>query len=436
MNGEGSVKSEVRSLPREAYFTLQTSDLFRRTFTHVVATLTRILGPRHLALAEEVAQDALVKALQVWPHEGQPANPTAWLIQVAKNRALDHLRRDRWLADRAPMLEVDSVVPAIETRLRGEPTVPSDDQLALILLACHPALNREARVALTLKTVCGFSVGEIARALLSSEEAITQRLVRAKRRLREPDVRFEINADEQPERLESALDVIYLLFNEGYAAHAGHHLVRHELCAEAIRLATALATDPMLTTPGVHALLALMLLLAARFATRMDEGPDLLRLEDQDRARWDGDLISRGLWHLDQAASGDRLTAYHIEAEIAACHAVAGRFEATNWERIATLYDYLLAMKPTPVVGLNRAIAISRVHGAAAGLDALRSAAGSDTLARYYLLHATLGQLTLETGNRRSAAEHFRAALACDCSAPERRFLERQLANSEAQLDN
>jgi len=183
-------------------------------------------------------------------------------------------------------------------------------------------------------------------------------------------------------------------------------------------------------------LLALMLLQAARFATRLDEGPDLQRLEDQDRSRWDRELIGRGLWHLDQAASGDQLTAYHIEAEIAACHAVAGCFEATDWERIATLYDYLLAMKPTPVVGLNRAIAISRVHGAAAGLDALRSVAGSDTLARYYLLHATLGQLTLETGNRRSAAEHFRAALACDCSAPERRFLERQLANSEAQLDN
>jgi RNA polymerase sigma-70 factor (ECF subfamily) len=332
------------------------------------------------------------------------------------------------------MLEVDSIVPAIETRLRGEPTVPSDDQLALILLACHPALNREARVALTLKTVCGFSVGEIARALLSTEQAITQRLVRAKRRLREPDVRFEINADEQPERLDSALDVIYLLFNEGYAAHAGHDLVRHELCAEAIRLATALAADPALASPGVHALLALMLLQAARFATRMDEGPDLQRLEEQDRSRWDSGLIDRGLRHLDRAASGDRLTAYHLEAEIAACHAVAVRFEATDWEKIAVLYDYLLAMKPTPVVGLNRAIAISRTEGAAAGLDALRSIASDETLARYYLLHATLGQLTLDTGDRRSAAEHFRAALACDCSVPERRFLERQFANCKAKL--
>jgi RNA polymerase sigma-70 factor (ECF subfamily) len=414
---------------------VQVDDLFRRVSGQIVATLTRILGPRHISLAEEVAQDALVKALQTWPHAGVPANPSAWLIQVAKRRALDVLRRERWLSDRVDAITLalgaDAAGSASDCRLRGEPAMPDDDQLAMMFLACHPVLPREARVALTLKTVCGFGVGEIARAFLAREETIAQRLVRAKRQLRDADVAFAIDPSEYAGRLESVLDVLYLLFNEGYAAHAGDDLVRSDLCHEAIRLVRLLAEEPTLGTPAVHALAALMHLQAARLPARVGEGDDLQRLAEQDRSRWDRSLIDRGLRDLDRAASGDTLTIYHVEAGIAACHASAARHEDTDWSRIVELYDTLVTLKPTPIVALNRAIALSRLHGPRVGLAAVESIAGDPVLARYYLLPATMGELARESGDAARAAECFRAALECECSAPERRFLERKLRDLE-----
>jgi RNA polymerase sigma-70 factor, ECF subfamily len=401
---------------------------FRESFAQIVATLTRILGPRHVALAEEAAQDALVKALQTWPHEGTPANPSAWLIQVAKHRAIDRIRREQRFEDGTAPPDV-AVVPVLDATLRGETAQLGDDELAMMFLACHPRLPREARVALTLKVVCGFSVPEIARALLSRDEAIAQRLVRAKRQLRDDDVRFVLEPGEYVERTDSVLDVLYLLFNEGYAAHAGEDLIRHELCGEAIRLARLLAAHPMLSTPVVHALLALMLLQAARFPARIVDA-DFHRLAEQDRGQWDPALIAEGLTHLDRAADGDRLSTYHLEAGIAACHAVAVRYEDTDWPRIVEYYDDLLRLKPTPVVALNRAIAISRLEGPAAGTAALEAIVDDPALSRYYLLHATLGQFALDAGDPERAAECFGQALGCECSDPERRFLERQLARS------
>ena len=406
-------------------------DLFRRTSVQIVATLTRILGARNLALAEEVAQDALIKALQIWPLEGVPANPSAWLIQVAKHRALDVLRREQWLADRAPMLAaLDAAphAPHADVHLRGEPSLPDDDQLAMMFLACHPILTREARVALTLKTVCGFGVAEIARALLSRDDAIAQRLVRAKRQLRDADVRFELAPHEYVGRLDSVLDAVYLLFNEGYAAHAGDDLIRGELCAEAIRLASVLVDHATTSTPAVHALLALMLLQAARLPARVGTSSDLLRLDEQDRALWDSEMIARGLVHLNRSADGDRLTPYHVEAGIAVVHATAESYAATDWRRIVELYDVLLEINPTPVVALNRAIAISRWRGPRAGLDAVNAIVRTGALRDYYLLPATLGELSRECGDVAAAGEHYRAALACRCSEPERRFIERRLA--------
>jgi RNA polymerase sigma-70 factor (ECF subfamily) len=412
---------------------------FQRVSAQIVATLTRILGPRRLSLAEEAAQDALVKALQRWPHEGIPSNPTAWLIQVAKNRALDLLRRDQRLE---PLEEaaVASVGAIADTglRLRGEAEVLEDDELAMMFLACHPILSREARVALTLKTVCGFGVREIARAFLSREDAIAQRLVRAKRQLRDADVAFELTAADYPARLESVLDVLYLLFNEGYGAHAGDDLVREELCREAIRLGELLAAaGPKISAegaPAVHALLALMYLQAARLPARVggDTGDVLLRLAEQDRALWDATAIGRGVRHLDAASAGDQLTVYHLEAGIASCHAVAPRYEDTDWAAIVDLYDSLIAIKPTPIVALNRAIAVSRLRGPRAGLAAVDAIAADPLLARYYLLHATVGDLALECGDRARAVDGFTAALACDCSEPERRFLEKRLRAADA----
>jgi RNA polymerase sigma-70 factor (ECF subfamily) len=405
---------------------------FRQEFAHIVATLTRILGPRHLSLAEEAAQDALIKALQTWPHDGVPSNPSAWLIQVAKHRAIDAIRREQRFGAQSPQITEDQLLSAsaassvFNVRLRGEPCVPDDDELLMMFLVCHPVLPREARVALTFKTVCGFGVGEIARALLAREDAVAQRLVRAKRQLRDADVRFRIEPADYPQRLESVLDAIYLLFNEGYTAHGGDDLVRAELCSEAIRLATLVA-ESSLATPAVHALVALVCFQASRLPARMDEGNELLRLSDQDRTKWDPTLRDRGFRALDRAASGDAMTMYHLEAGIAACHAAAPQFDRTDWRRIVDLYDALIVLKPTPIVALNRAIAVASLQGPRAGLSVLQPIAGDPVLARYYLLHAAMGELTWQAGDAARAADFFRAALECECSAPERRFLERRL---------
>ncbi len=391
----------------------------------MLATLTRLLGSRHLALAEEVVQEALIVALQQWPFSGVPGNPSAWLVQVARNRALDRLRRDRAFAER----ERD-VAAAFESRVArvdaGRPF--EDDELCMMFMACHPGIPRESRVALTLKTVGGFSVPEIARAFLAQEAAIAQRLVRVKRFVREHDIPLNLPAaSEMPARLESVLDVLYLMFNEGYAAHSGESLVRYDLVHEALRLTRMLTQHPATVRPQTHALLALMLLQAARIPARADERGDLFVLGEQDRAAWNGPMIAEGLRHLDASARGPEVTAYHLQAGIAAAHAVAPTYAATDWVEIVSLYDALLDLEPSPIVALNRAIALSRAQGAATGLRALDTLRGDPTLSRYVLFHATLGELCRETGDLDAARVHYGAALALPCSEPGRRFLERKL---------
>jgi RNA polymerase sigma-70 factor (ECF subfamily) len=399
--------------------------LFRQHSGRLLATLTRLLGPRNLSLAEEVVQEALVTALQQWPFQGVPANPSAWLIQVAKNRALDRLRRDRSFSER----ERD-VAATFEARTSiADPARPfDDDELCMIVMACHPDIPRESRVALTLKTVGGFSVPEIARAFLAQEPTIAQRLVRVKKLIRERDIQLDLPvASEMPARLDSVLEVLYLMFNEGYAAHAGESLVRHDLVHEAIRLARMLTRHPATDAPKTHALLALMLLHAARIPARAGGDRDLFVLEEQDRGAWDRALIAEGLRHLDASAHGDVVTSYHLQAGIAACHAVAPSYANTDWVEIVSLYDALLDVEPTPIVALNRAIALSRVKGAAAGLLALAPLQDDPTLSRYYLFHATLGELSRETGDLAASARHYAAALALPSSTPVRRFLQRKL---------
>ena len=391
----------------------------------MLATLTRLLGSRHLALAEEVVQEALMTALQQWPFSGIPDNPSAWLIQVAKHRALDRLRRDRTFAEK----ERD-VAQAFESRAAPvEPGRPfDDDELCMMFMACHPEIPRESRVALTLKTVGGFGVPEIAQAFLAQEAAIAQRLVRVKRFIRERDIPLDLPAaSEMPRRLESVLDVLYLLFNEGYAAHSGESLVRRDLVHEAIRLTRVLTQHPATSLPRTHALLALMLLQAARIPARADDRGDLFVLEEQDRAAWNREMIAEGLRHLDVSARGDEVTAYHLQAGIAASHAVAPAYAATDWNEIVSLYDALFEIEPSPVVALNRAIALSRARGPDAGLRALDGLHDDPTLSRYVLFHATVGELSRATGDLRAAEAHFRAALALPCSDPGRRFLERKL---------
>jgi RNA polymerase sigma-70 factor (ECF subfamily) len=302
----------------------------------------------------------------------------------------------------------------------------ADDELRMMLMCCHPAIPEEGRIALTLKTVCAFSVDEIARAFLSRNDTIAQRIVRAKRLIREERIAMSMpSRDELPARRESLLKVLYLMFNEGYSAHTGEDLVRSDLCAEAVRLARAVAEHPVASSPEAHALLALMLLQSARLPARIDSGGELIVLAEQDRSKWDRPMIADGMQHLDLSASGDVVTRYHTEAAIAACHATAPSFDETDWRSVVELYDELLATNPSPVVALNRAIALAMADGPAAGVAAVEEIA--DSLHNYLPLATTLGELSLRAGDRIRAAEYFARALELPSTTPEKRFLLRKL---------
>jgi RNA polymerase sigma-70 factor, ECF subfamily len=406
---------------------LAVDHLFRHQSGRLVSTLTRIFGPRRLDLAEEVVQDALLKALELWPFQGIPANPSAWLIQVAKRRALDALRLEASLAEKIPDL----------ARAFPEHSMPDsyhefdDDQLSMMFLCCHPSLDRELRVALTLKTVAGFSVPEIARAFLAQEAAIAQRLVRGKRQIRDQCINFEMpSGPDLLARLDSVLEVLYLLFNEGYSAHDGESLLRADLCEEAIRLARLLGSHLASDLPKTHALLALLLLQASRLPARVNAGGDLFLLRDQDRTLWNRQLIAEGVSHLDRSAQGAELTSYHLQAGIAAQHALASTYDLTDWADITDLYDQLYQMDPNPVIALNRAIALSRWKGPQAGLAALAQIERHPALAHYHLLPATLAELTSELGDQDKAIAYYKAALECHCTEPERRLLQERLLQS------
>ena len=406
--------------------------LFRQQASQMVATLTRALGGGHLALAEEAVQDAMVTALQQWPFRGVPDDPAAWLFRVARNRALDRLRHQRVVADKEVVVresyqERASAVPA-EALLEGEMPPLDDDQLGMMFLTCHPAIPRESRVALTLKLVGGFGVGEIARAFLAHESAIQQRLVRAKRVLRDHDVAFGTpSAEELASRLDSVLESLYLMFNEGYAATAGDTLLREDIAGEAVRLTALVTNHPATSTPRAWALRALILLHVARFAARVSSEGDLFLIRDQDRTKWDGVLLRDGLEALARAASGEDVSQYHLEAEIAACHAVARNWQDTDWPRILECYTALSALTGSPIVILNAAIARSRVDGPRAAIAQIEQVAAHPALATYHLLPAVLAELWREAGDTDRAAAYYRDALALVRSAPERRFLATQL---------
>jgi RNA polymerase sigma factor (sigma-70 family) len=397
--------------------------LFRREAGRMVAVLTRLLGTEHLGLAEDVVQEALIKALRTWPFRGVPDNPGGWLMQVAKNRALDLLRRDINLARKEEALR------GWTAALAGEGDDEAlDDQLRMIFICCQPAVPRDARVALTLKIVGGFGVPEIARAYLAKEATIAQRLVRAKRKIQEIRPPFEVPAAaELPAALDSVLEAIYLIFNEGWASSTGDDLIRQDVCGEAIRLARLVAGHPALDVPKAHALAALLLLQAARNPARVDPEGNLLLLSEQNRALWNREKIAAGLYHLDQAARGTELSAFHLEAGIAAAHAMAPCDEATDWPYILSLYDSLLALKGSPVVALNRAVALAMAEGPEAGIAAAEKIRDHPALAGYYPLLVTLGELYARAGDEERAADSFRTALAAASPEPVRRRIQARL---------
>jgi len=397
-----------------------------------VAILAGRFGYAHLHLAEDVVQDALLRAMQVWPFTGVPKNPSAWLLQTARNRAFDTLRRARvWRGKQvalAPLVEdclhdaLAAPAPQFEDEIR-------DRQLRLMFACCHPGLPADAQVALILKTLGGFGEREIAAAFLTNEPAIAKRLVRARQFLRSARAATETpRAAQLAPRVATVLHALYLLFNEGYKASHGDSLLRADLCAEAIRLGELLAMHPVGHRPEVHALLALLHLHAARLPARVADDGSLLVLAAQDRAKWDHAQIRRGLAHLDASADGPHVTRWHLEAGIAAGHALAPSYERTDWPHILELYDALLALDASPVVALNRAVALAQVHGAAAGLVALGQIPRRRTLENYHLLHAVQGQLLLDAHRPAEAAAAFRRALALAPQAAERTLLQRRLA--------
>jgi RNA polymerase sigma-70 factor, ECF subfamily len=404
--------------------------LFRQQSGQMVAWLTRILGPANLELAEEVVQDALVKALQQWPFSGIPSNPSGWLFTVARNGALDTLRRKVSFRDRESAITAELQLRSIA--LSPAPGEIQDDELRMVFMCCHPGLPRDASVALSLKTVGGFSTSEIARAFLTSDAAVAQRIVRAKRFLRDERIPFDLPAPPGLlARLDAVLDVIYLMFNEGYGAHAGEDLVRQDLCHEAIRLGRLVAASAA-GAPAADALVALMAFQASRIPTRVGAGGELALLEDQDRSLWDQRLIAMGFAYFEHSASGTALSNYHLEAAIAAIHAAAPSPGATDWTRILAHYDELASKTASPVVRLNRAVALARVRRPEDALQEISRIEASGALASYYLLPAVKGALLMQTGDIEGAAHAFREALVRRCSEPERRFLLRRLSECAA----
>jgi len=399
------------------------ADAFRQEWGRLVATLIRMTGDWDLA--EECAQDAFAAALAHWGTDGVPHRPGAWLTTTARNRALDRLRRSK--TEAVKLQEVATLSGPDELPDYGDSGV-SDDRLRLMFTCCHPALTLEARVALTLRTLAGLTTGEIARAFLVPEATMAKRLTRAKHKIRDAGIPYRVPpAHLLPERTGGVLAVLYLLFNEGYAASAGDDLLRPDLTGEAIRLARLL-TRLMPDEPEATGLLALMLIQDARKAARLDDDGELVSLEDQDRSRWDLAEIGEGIALLEAALRRQRAGPYQLQAAIAACHGEATNARDTDWRQIALLYGELSRIVPSAVVELNRAVAIAMADGPEAGLPLVENLAASGQLTDYYLLPATRADLLRRLDRKQEAAASYREALDLAGTEPERRYLSRRLA--------
>ena len=403
---------------------------FRHEFGRIVATLTRLFGVRNIALAEDVAQDAFCRAMETWKLRGLPKNPSSWLMATARNRALDILRRERTARASEPeltrLLESEwTLVPTVEDAFSVHAV--KDSQLRMMFSCCHPRLSEEAQVALILHILCGFSVKEIAQAFVSSYAAIEKRITRAKKILAESRKLFDLADADYSSRLSSVLQALYLLFNEGYHGSSPEAALRMELCQEAMLLMNLLIEQAALVSPQAYALAALMYLNAARLPGRLDGAGNLVSFFEQDRSLWDHNLIADGQALLDLSASGTELTKYHIEAAIASVHTSAARSEDTDWKQIVSLYDMLMAIQASPVIALNRAIAIAQLDGPERGLQEIDAIHDNQRLASYPFYPATLGELELRRGNYPVAKKYFSAALALARNPMERNFLQRRV---------
>jgi RNA polymerase sigma factor (sigma-70 family) len=409
--------------------------LFRRESARMVATLTRVFGVHNLALAEDVVQEAFCRAIEVWKFRGVPENPSAWLMAAAKHCALDAVRRERTARTFAPelgrFLQSEWTLAPVVQELFGQNAI-KDDLLRMMFSCCQPQLPEKAQVALVLHILCGFSVSEVASAFVSTQAATEKRISRAKKVLATSKKLFDVAGGVQfSARLPAVQRALYLLFNEGYHGASAETAVRVELCREGMRLTAILLEHPLGKTSATYALAALMCLHAARLPSRVDTSGNLSSLFDQDRSQWDQELVVEGLKLLELSATGSELTEYHVEAAIASVHAMAHRVEDTDWGQIVSLYDALMLIRPSPVVALNRAIAVAQNEGPERGLQEIRSIAAGERLANYPFYHAALGEFELQSGKHEAAREHFRAALTLARNSMERRFLDQRVSACE-----
>lgn len=403
--------------------------LFRHEAGKMIAVLTRIFGIHNLQMAEDVVQEAFLKATQVWKFE-LPDNPSAWLMKVAKNKALDLIRRQqnfrqysREVADRLE-IEAETTID----QFFHDTEIP-DSQLRMIFTCCHPLLKEEDQVALTLKTVSGFGAREIAKALLTNEETIQKRLYRARQFIREKNIAFEIPAGKDlNNRLEMVHAVLYLLFNEGYNSTKADELIQYDLCAEAMRLCKLLAEHPSITSSSSPALLSLMCFHAARFRSRLDENNAIVVLSQQDRSKWDEELIKIGSYYLNLSSKGNAISVYHIESAIAAEHSSTRNFENTNWKRLLQLYDLLLQIKPSPMVELNRAVVLAEMGKVQTAVDTILSIQKIDQLLEsHYIYSAVLGDLYKRLDETERATEYLLEAYHLTTSEAEKKLITKKL---------
>ena len=405
--------------------------LFRHEWGKLVAALTKVFGVHNLQLAEDVVQDTLLAALHTWKIKGTPDNPTAWLFAAARNKAIDVLRNQKrgqeYARQITPLLQSEYTLTPVVHELISTAAI-DDDRLRMMFVCCHPSLSSEAQVTLILKTICGFSVAEIAKAFVSSTDTIEKRLYRARQTFREQKIEFELPSSHQvTERLENVLLSIYLLFNEGYNSTNHEDLIRADIMQEAMRLCELICRNPSVPHENAHALMALMCFTASRNDARLDTNGNVLLLRQQDRSKWNRAFIENGIFHLEQSAAGDHMSKFHIEAGIAYEHAVARDYAHTNWNHILNCYNLLYNYYPSPVIALNRAIVIAELHGAASGIEAIEKIPGIESLKKYYLLPATLGELHWQLKAYDKARLYFREAAVLTQNAIEKKLLEQKM---------
>lgn len=415
-------------------FTLNETEFgnfFKREYSKIVSILTKILGSHQLDVAENMAQETLVKAMQVWPLQGVPEKPGAWLITVAKNATFDYLKRARFVEYDSEALDRLSLeISDTEVSEKFFEAEIQDNLLRMIFICCHPDIPHEQSIALALKTLCGLSTGEIAQAFLAKEEAMAQRVVRGKKLIRDMQLSFVMPPpEEMASRLERVLEVLYLMFNEGYLTHSQENLIREELCLESLRLSEFLCQNIKTSKPHTLALTALFCFQSSRLKTRRNAEGDLLLLEDQDRKLWDINLIARGFYYLNLSSSGDELSSYHLQAGIAACHAASPSFEATDWKQIVFFYDELIIANSNPILQLNRGVAIGFRDGFKVGLHDLESKHLKTQLSQYYLYWGAIGEMYLREGSELKAKQNFERALQLSPPPIQKKFFLKRISS-------